>query len=292
MLVTGASGFLGGHVARHLAKVGHDVLGFDLVDAQGSLFPAVVGDITDLASISGAMRGCDAVCHLGAIGDVYLAEEKPATASLTNVVGSANVGLAAEETGARVVYASTWEVYGEPLYEPLDERHPCSPDHPYSITKLAGEQLLLAADRLRDVPALSLRLGTAYGTGLRPNSVFRLFIDRARRGDPITVQGDGSQGRQFTHAIDLAQAFDLAMTSELRGVALNVAADEFVTIRDLALLVAAEYPTDVTFGDPRPGDVPPATVSSETAKAQLGWYAQVPFATGFRELLLEPSSSE
>src|SRR5690606_10214835 len=111
---------------------------------------------------------------------------------------------------------------GQPQYEPIDEDHPCNPDHPYNITKLAGERLLLAADDLRGIRATALRLGTAYGPGLRPNSVFRIFIDRAKRGEPITIQGDGSQGRQFTHVGDLARAFILATRSSIHGLAFNV----------------------------------------------------------------------
>ena len=73
---------------------------------------------------------------------------------------------------------------------------------------------------------MALRLGTAYGSGLRPNSVFRIFIDRARRGKPLTIQGDGMQSRQFTHTSDIARAFELAAHSRASGIALNVTAPE------------------------------------------------------------------
>ena len=232
-----------------------------------------------------AVAGHDVVVHIGAIGDVYLAGEQPELAAAVNVTGSANVAAAALQAGARVVNASTWEVYGEPTYQPLDEDHPCAPDHPYNITKLAGEQLLLAADHLRDLPVISLRLGTAYGTGLRPNSVFRIFIDRARRGDPITIQGDGKQGRQFTHASDIARAFSIACRSDVRGMALNTVAPETVSIKELAELVVARYPTELTFGEPRPGDVPPALVSADKIAEVLGWKAEMPFERGLSELM-------
>ena len=167
----------------------------------------------------------------------------------------------------------------------MDDDHPCRPDHPYNITKLAGERLLLAADHLRDASVISLRLGTAYGTGLRPNSVFRIFIDRAKRGEPITIQGDGSQGRQFTHASDIARAFSLACQSDVRGTAVNIVAPDLVSIRDLAELVVTRYPTQLQFGDPRPGDVPPALVSAERAASLLGWKAEMPFSRGLEDLM-------
>ena len=178
-------------------------------------------------------------------------------------------------------------MYGEPHYEPVDEDHPCDPDHPYNITKLAGERLLLAAGRLEHLPIVALRLGTAYGLGMRPNSVFRIFIDKARRGEPLTIQGDGSQGRQFTHSSDIAEAFALAVASDVSGVALNVVAPEVTTIRQLADVVIDRYPTEVSYGEPRPGDVPPSLVSAEKTAEIIGWRAQMEFEQGMKALLDE-----
>jgi len=285
VLVTGAAGFLGRHVARRFLAEGHEPTGFDRSIAEGEDYENVQGDFLDLDGLIETARGHAVICHIGAIGDVYLAAQQPALAASVNVTGSANVAAAAAEVDARVVYASTWEVYGEPEYEPLDEEHPSRPDHPYNITKLAGEQILLAAGRLKDLSVISLRLGTSYGTGLRSNSVFRIFVDRARKGEPITIQGDGSQGRQFTHTSDIARAFVLAAESEVSGVALNTVAPDLVTIKELAELVVERFPTELTFGEPRPGDVPSARVSSEAIKALLGWESQMPFDRGLAELI-------
>ncbi|HLF43528.1 MAG TPA: NAD-dependent epimerase/dehydratase family protein [Acidimicrobiia bacterium] len=285
VVVTGAAGFLGGHIARKFRDVGWEVTAFDVapVDEQGIHFAQ--GDLTDGNSVDQAVAGADVVAHVGAIGDVYLAGEQPTLAAEVNVLGTANVIEAALRHEARLVYASTWEVYGEPRYEPLDEDHPTMPDHPYSITKLGGESLVLAATHLRSLSALALRLGTAYGSGLRPNSVFRIFIDRARRGEPITIQGDGSQGRQFTHSSDIARAFHLAADSEASGIALNTVASETVTIRELAEKIVQRFPTELTFGEARPGDVPPATVSAKRAEEVLGWHSEMPFDRGLQELI-------
>ncbi len=138
---------------------------------------------------------------------------------------------------------------------------------------------------------LSLRLGTAYGRGLRPNSVFRLFIDRARRGEPITIQGDGSQSRQFTHTSDIARAFELASASDLHGMALNVVASESFSIKELAEMIVERYPTEVKFDAARPGDAPPALVSAQRAKETLGWDATTSFAKGLGDLLDDHEAS-
>jgi UDP-glucose 4-epimerase len=291
VLVTGAAGFLGSHVARRFRDEGWEVATFDERPVGIAGVSAAVGDLLDSASVMKAVQKAEVVCHIAAIGDVYLAAERPDLAASVNVVGTTNVVSAAAARGARVIYASTWEVYGEPQYEPIDEDHPCRPDHPYNITKLAGEQMLMAACRLHGLSGLSLRLGTAYGSGLRPNSVFRIFIDRARDGQPITIAGDGLQGRQFTHASDIAEAFLLAAQSPISGVALNTVAGETVTIKELAERVVDRFPTDLNFGPPRPGDVPPALVSSARIREMLGWRPQMSFEDGLDELMSKLDSA-
>jgi UDP-glucose 4-epimerase len=284
VLVTGVAGFLAKHVAAELRRAGHEVVGFDLIEAPD--WPTVVGDLSDLAALEGAIRDVDAVCHLGGVGDVYRAFEDPPGAALANAVGTATVAEAARRRGGcRVVYASTWEVYGEPRYQPIDEEHPCEPDHPYNITKLAGERLLLAYDRLRDVPAVALRLGTAFGLGMRPNSVFSLFIARARAGEAITINGTGAQTRQFTHASDIARAFRMAAESDLRGVALNIVSEENTSVRQLAELVGERLPTSIEFREARAGDIAPALVSARRARELLGWEAQVTMRVGLGEMI-------
>ncbi len=287
IVVTGSTGFIGGHVARTLKQHGHQVTGFDQRPGFDDAVETVVGDLLNEDSLDTAFTGADAICHIGAIGDVYLAAEDPVLAATVNVTGSTNVGRAAKRAGAKVVYASTWEVYGQPHYEPVDEEHPREPDHPYNITKLAGERMLLAMNHLDGLPVIALRLGTAYGLGMRPNAVFRIFIDKARRGEAITIQGDGSQGRQFTHVSDIARAFQLAAESDVEGMAFNVVGPEMVTIKQLAETVVERYPTDVTYGEARPGDVPPSYVSSDLIQAKLGWVPEMAFQQGMAQLLEE-----
>jgi UDP-glucose 4-epimerase len=285
VLVTGAAGFLGRHVARYFRNTGWEVTAFDVASFEEPGMKTIRGDLTDRDSVSRSIEEADVVAHIGAIGDVYLAGDQPTLAAEVNVVGTANVVEAAIRHEARVIYASTWEVYGEPIEEPIEESHPTMPDHPYSITKLAGESLLLAASHLQGLSTLALRLGTAYGSGLRPNSVFQVFLNKARAGEPITIQGDGSQGRQFTHASDIARAFELAAKSDSTGMPINIVAQQNVTIKELAELIIARHPTEISFAPPREGDVPPANVSSRRAKEILDWSADVTFEEGLDELI-------
>ena len=285
-IVTGGAGFLGSHVADHLGQQGHDVTILDT--AESSRHPTTLGDLLDLDHVTAALRGAEAVCHLGAIGDVYLAMEKPYLAAAVNVTGTANVCEAARSQGVgRVILASTWEVYGKPVRQPMDEEHPCAPDHPYNITKLAGERVGLAYAHFKNVPVLALRLGTAFGTRMRPNSVFSIFARRALAREPITIQGTGAQGRQFTHARDIAGAFAAALTRGEVGSVYNIVADRMVSIEELAEAVAAIAPTEIIHTEARVGDVPSALVSNARAKRELGWEPRVTFRAGVEEIVAE-----
>jgi len=120
---------------------------------------------------------------------------------------------------------------------------------------------------------------------MRPNSVFSIFVDRASRGDTITIQGTGEQARQFTHARDVGRAFDVALTQGAAGRVYNIVADEFITIRKLAELVTSIIPARLEFAPARKADVPTAHVSSARARKELGWEPTVSFDQGLRELV-------
>lgn len=286
VVVTGGTGFLGSHVADVLAEAGHDVT---IVDASPTdRHRYVHADLLDVSSLESAFRGAEAICHLAAVGDVYLAADRPALAAQTNVAGSAHVCDAALRADVTtVVCASTWEVYGAPQYEPLDEGHPTNPDHPYNITKLAGERLAIAYAHLRGLRVIALRLGTSYGTRMRPNSVFRIFISRALAGQPIVIQGSGQQGRQFTHASDVGRAFAAALRKPSAGPVYNIVADRLVTIRELAEMIAQFAPTEISYGEARPGDVPSALVTAALAARELDWRAVEVFEDGLSEMVKE-----
>jgi UDP-glucose 4-epimerase len=293
VLVTGSSGFLGGQVAHHLAADrSNQVIGFDLRSSPDDSFPCVQGDLCEPDALRNAARGMDVLVHFAGVGDVYLAAESPALAAQANVVGTSNVATAAAEAGAKVVYASTWEVYGPPIADPVDEQHPCNPGHIYAATKLAGELVLRALHRHYGAPVVILRLGTAYGPGMRPNTVFNRFVQAAKAGGAVVVQGTGAQWRQFTHTSDIASAVQLAAASELNDKTLNIVSEESVTILQLAELVAFRYQAPVTFAPERPCDPAPSRISSAEALRNLGWRAAVDFRQGLAELLDGADSGE
>lgn len=284
ILVTGGSGFLGINVAQYLKEKGYNPIVFDI--KPSSYFSYITGDLLNVEDLKKATREVESVCHFGAIGDVYLAAENPSLACAVNVVGTANlINACMYNKIKKVVYASTWEVYGKPEYQPIDENHPCSPDHPYNITKLAGEQIALSYSAFKGISVISLRLGTAYGLYMRPNSVFSIFITKALQNNQITIKGTGEQFRQFTHARDIAHAFLLALESNIHKDIFNVVSSDKISIRNLAESVIKVLPTTIKYEEARQGDVQSAFVSSKKIEEKLCWKSQVSFETGLREII-------
>lgn len=273
--VTGSSGFIGKNVAEFLSSEGFDVIGFDKKNGQ---------DLLSNSHLGKALRASDYVCHLAAVGDVYQAASDPKEASIIGLGGTANLITAAQKYPIKkIIYASTWEIYGKPQYQPVDEKHPAHPDHPYSVSKYAGE--LMIQSRLFKTPWLIFRLGTAYGKYMRRNAVVPLFVDQAKQKKAITITGDGLQKRQFTHVLDIANAFYLGLKSKVVNEVFNIVAEEGVTIKELAERVIKKYPTKIEYLPPRVADVEPAKVTSKKAQRLLLWQAKIRFQKGLDELL-------
>jgi len=286
VVVSGAAGFIGSHVADELERRGYAVVRSDILRLAGPNNGWRLADLTRIDELVELTRGAFAVCHIGGIGDVYHATRDPALAMSVNAGGTANILEAAKRNSVkRFIYASTWEVYGPPRYQPVDELHPCHPGHPYSVSKFAGD---LTCQSYREQGSLStvvLRLGTAYGPRMRPNGVIPAFVNRALSGRAIEIHGNGAQFRQFTHVADIAKAFPLAIEAKTPGAVYNIVGPERTSIRDLAEMVVRRIPTDLVTVESRSNDAPVAVISSERAKTDLAWDAVVPLNRGLAEFI-------
>lgn len=284
VLVTGGSGFLGKNLIQHFIQKGWEVINFDIIPCAG--INTICGNLENLNDLLTATNEIDYVCHFAGVGDVYLAEEKPYIAASANVVGTANVLEACYRNHIKkLVYASTWEVYGIPKYTPIDEEHPCNPTHPYNITKFAGEMMVQTYRQHRNLNTVILRMGTAYGIGMRANSVFSIFINKAIEKKPIIIKGDGKQFRQFIHAKDIAEAFEKVIMSDTNETVFNITGKEKVSIKELADIVVKKIPTEVIYEEARKNDITPSEISSKKAEKILNWIQKVKFSDGLKELI-------
>ena len=298
VLVTGGSGFIGSHVVDALVARGYEPRIFDLRESPhhepGSV-ETVIGDATDTAALARAMDGCAAVIHLAAMADVGHVQADPAGAERLNARATAAVLEAARATGVRrVLYGSTIWVYSDCEPTAVDEGTPLAhPAHLYSATKLAGELYCRAYAELYGVDYTILRFGIPYGPRARVAAVVPAMVERALKGDPLTVAGDGSQGRRFVYVEDLAAGVVEALRPEAANRVYNLAGTETTTILEIAQTVRDTLGNvEIAHTEARAGDFGGKEVSSERAVRELGWRASTPFGEGVRRYVAWREANE
>ena len=284
VLVTGGSGFIGSHVVDRLAAAGIEVRIFDLrLSSHHPEAETAVGNLLDRDALRKAMRGCDAVAHLGAMADADLVAREPATAERVNSRGTLNVLEAARQAGvSRVIYASTIWVYSDSAGAHVDEETSLGlPGHLYTATKLAGEMYCRSYAELYGIEYTILRFGIPYGPRARPEAVIPTFVRKALAGEALTIAGGGTQSRRFVYVEDLAEGVVRSLAPEAANRVYNLVGDEDVTIAEVARTVqrtVGDVPVVDTPG--RGGDFAGACVSGERASRELGWRASTPFGAG------------
>jgi nucleoside-diphosphate-sugar epimerase len=290
VLVTGATGFIGSHVARALRREGARVRVLARAAAVVAGFEVVSGSVNDAAAVAAAVEGVDTVYHFAAFSDVTGSVRNPVEAYESGNRGTFLLLEACRTAGvSRFVYCSTARAYGRPLYVPIDERHPLQAHEPYGGTKLAGEIWAQVYHHTYGLKTTALRPFSVYGPGrvTKPGSlsgVIPIFVERALRGEPLTIVGDGTQTKDFTYIDDVVRGFLLAARSDKAvGRALNLGAGQGVAVKDLARLVvritgSASRVVHTSASDETVSNY----ASSALAEELLGWHAEVSLEEGLR----------
>jgi UDP-glucose 4-epimerase len=291
VLVTGGSGFIGSHVVDKLRARGHEPVIYDLRPSpwheQGTV-DTVLGSITDREALERALHSCDAVAHLAAVADVNDVHASPEDAERVNARGTSAVLEACRRTGVkRIVYASTIWVYSDCAEDEVDEDTLLpAPSHLYTSTKLAGELYCKAYQELYGIDYTILRFGIPYGPRAREAAVIPAFVGKALRGEPLTLAGDGGQSRRFVYVEDLADGVALGLDDVATNRVYNLASDENVTIKQIAVRVQEVMgDVEIVYTPARPGDFGGKVVSSERALRELGWSASTPFNVGVEKYI-------
>jgi UDP-glucose 4-epimerase len=293
MAVTGGSGFIGSHVVDKLIEVGHSVVVLDQrvkPHRADAAFEDV--DMLDLASVIAATKGCDCVFHLAAVSNVNHAFKYPVYTIELNIGGTANVLEAARINGVkRVLFASTvWVYTGTRDPGPLTEEAPFYlPDagHIYTASKIASEMIIHNYWQLYKQKFTILRYGVPYGPRMRDELVMPIFVRRAFNGEPIIIQGDGGQYRNYVYIDDLARAHVAALSDKAENQVYNLEGPEKVSIKRIAETIQKVLggKVRIEYVPARPGDYKGKEVSAEKAKRELGWEATVDLEEGMRRYI-------
>ena len=295
-LVTGGAGFIGSHLIDLLLENGHEVIAIDnlrggrltnLVQAtKNPNFTFHKCDIRNVEEIAPHFKGIDWVFHLAALADIVPSIEMPREYFEVNVSGTFNVLECAKENHIkRLVYAASSSCYGIPEVYPTPESHPTSPEYPYALTKLQGEELVLHFEKLYQIPSVSLRLFNVYGPRSRTSgvygAVFGVFLTQKFHGKPFTVVGDGTQSRDFTYVEDVAKAFLMAATSECSGEIFNVGSGNHYSVNMLTKLLNGP----ISYIPKRPGEPDCTFADISKIEKHLGFKASTSFESGVEKLL-------
>lgn len=299
-MVSGAAGFLGSHLCRALLDRGDEVVGLDnlITGAADNLddmfgregFSFVKHDVSDYTHIGGRV---DAVMHLASPASPKDFNEIPIKILKANGMGSHRLLGMALEKRARFVLASTSEVYGDPLEHPQREDYwgnvnPNGPRSMYDESKRFAEALTFAYHRHHGLSIGVVRTFNTYGPAMRPDDgrVVSNFVVQALKGEPLTVNGDGTQTRSFCYVDDQIAGY-IAMLDSSETGPINIGNPDEFTVGELAEIVV-----EMTGSSSRitrvdlPQDDPAQRCPDITlARERLGWTPKVPLREGLAKTI-------
>lgn len=306
VLVTGADGFIGSHLTELLLDEGYDVKAFVFYNSFNSwgwldTFPkdklsriqVFPGDIRDPYGVRKALEGVDTVFHLAALIGIPFSYHSPETYVDTNIKGTLNVLQAARSLQTkRVLVTSTSEVYGTAQYTPIDEKHPCQGQSPYSATKIGADRIAESFYRSFDLPVTIVRPFNTYGPRQSARAVIPTIITQLLSGQAELKLGVLSPTRDFNYVKDTAAGFlEIARSGQTIGEEINIATQHEISIGNLAQELVAEInPRARIICDeqrlrPEKSEVQRLMGSNAKIKALTGWAPRYTLKEGLKETI-------
>ena len=310
ILITGAAGFIGSHLAERLLARGDEVLAVDnfdpfydpaekranvapVLDREG--YELLELDCADPAVLEAAIgdRTVDAIVHLAARAGVRPSIAHPTDYAHANLVGTQSMlEFARDRAIGRFVFGSSSSVYGDNRDVPFSEEHAVEhPISPYAATKRGGELLCYAHQRLHGGTLYALRYFTVYGPRQRPDLAIRSFTEHILAGRPITLFGDGSSERDYTWVDDIVDgtvaALDRTGEEEAGFQIVNLGGSRTTSLSRLVQLIsdAAGRTPEVIRLDDQPGDVRRTHADIDKAARLLGYDPQVTIEDGIPRMV-------
>lgn len=298
VLVTGAGGFIGSHLAERLVEEGAEVRALVHYNALGShgwldhsslggSMDIVVGDLCDRDSIRRAMEGRGLVFHLGALIAIPYSYLAPMSYLRTNTEGTANVLQCARELGVeRLVHTSTSEVYGTARYVPIDEAHPLQGQSPYAASKIGADKMAEAFHLSFGLPVVTVRPFNTFGPRQSSRAVIPTIISQCLAGASLAL-GNLDPTRDLNYVANTVDGFLAAGTvAGVEGRTFNLGTGREISIRDLAALIGRLTGRELEVAREdrrvRPGqsEVERLLAGAGKARAELGWTPRVTLEEG------------
>ena len=303
VLVTGADGFIGSHLAEELVRRGCAVRAFVCYNSFNSWgwldrspkeitdsIEMFQGDIRDPYRIKTALQGCGVVFHLAALVAIPFSYYSPDAYIDTNVKGTLHVLQAARELETeRIIHTSTSEVYGTAEFVPIPETHPLRAQSPYAASKIAADQLALSYCRSFSTPVSIIRPFNTYGPRQSNRAVIPTIITQIARGERYIRLGSLTPTRDFNYVEDTVRGFwEMACCDETLGEEVNIGSNFEVSIGETVGMIAqvmeadAEAVTEPERVRPEKSEVRRLYADTSKAKRLFGWNPAFGGKDGFR----------
>lgn len=300
VLITGGAGFLGSHLCGHYVREGWDVVCVDNERTgrwdnvahlgESDRFTYRREDVTGGIGLDGSL---DLILHMASLASPPFYKAYPVETLRVGSTGTERCLELAADKNARVLFASTSEVYGDPAVSPQPETYwgnvnPIGPRSMYDESKRYGEAMMTAFRESRGVNTAIIRIFNTYGPHMRPDDgrVITAFICQILRGQPLTIHGDGLQTRSFCYVGDLVRGIvRMAESAHPGPINLGNPEDE-MTIRVLAERLCALFDVPFEAGPPAPrqdeNDPMQRRPDISVARRELGWEPTTSFEDGMR----------
>lgn len=306
VLVTGADGFIGSHLAEELVRQGHKVKAFvyyNSFNTWGWLdtlskdiikeVEVFTGDIRDPNGVRKALTDVDKVFHLAALIAIPFSYHSPDSYVDTNIKGTLNVLQAARDLQlSRVLITSTSEVYGTAQYVPIDENHPFQGQSPYSATKIGADRLAESFYRSFNMPITIVRPFNTYGPRQSARAVIPTIITQLLVGNEVIKLGALTPTRDFNYVKDTVNGFiEIAKSDQTIGEEINIATQKEISIGQLAeelirqINPSAKIVCDEQRLRPDKSEVNRLLGSNEKIKRLTNWEPKYTFEQGLAETI-------
>jgi len=303
VLVTGADGFIGSHLAETLVRRGYHVRAmvlYNSFDSWGWLdhspreirdaIDVVAGDVRDNGFVRSAMKGQDAVMHLAALIAIPYSYVAPQSYVEVNVTGTLNIVAAARDFGtAKVVHTSTSECYGTAQFVPITEDHPLVGQSPYAASKIGADQIALSFHRSFGVPVTVARPFNTYGPRQSARAVIPTTITQIASGKAEIELGALSPTRDFNFVQDTVDGLIAILDAKgTDGETINLGSGHEISIGDLVELIASVMNKKVTVVSktermrPEKSEVERLLADASKAKRMTGWSPSLAGREGLR----------